>query len=124
MVVTLQQRKDMAEHGNVSVILMLRHILGARFVFQKEYWLMLKKFIIRFLWQKVVHTTVVILSVCVSHATHEFMQREVTDGMGEEVIHTSDGNRGVFVMPRPGLNLYGEPRRGTVPPLRVKKLRF
>ena len=52
------------------------------------------------------------------------MQREVTDGMGEEVIHTSDGNRGVFVMPRPGLNLYGEPRRGTVPPLRVKKWRF
>ena len=72
----------------------------------------------------VVHMTERTLLVSASLVTQESTQREVTDGMGKEVIHTSDGNRGVFVMPRPGLNLYGEPRRGTVPPLRVKKWRF
>ena len=36
--------------------------------------------------------TGVISSLCVSHVTQEYMQREVTDGMEERVIHTNDGH--------------------------------
>ena len=63
-------------------------------------------------------------SLCVSHAMQGFMQREVTVGTEERVIHMNDGRDSHFAKGRGRSNLYGSFVRATVPPLRVYFLRF
>lgn len=79
-------------------------------------------------------------SLCVSHAMQGFMQREVTVGTEERVIHMNDGRGsrlqnlfnyfcsdsrdGHFAKGRGKSNLYRSFVRATVPPLRVYFLRF
>lgn len=52
---------------------------------------MWKKYITRYLCQKVVHMTERTSYPFASLVTVRFMQREVTVGTEERVIHTSDG---------------------------------
>lgn len=91
MAVILQQGNDMDVRGNASVTAMLRHTPSVSCALKREYLFLLKRFITSFLCQKVEHMTGATLSLCVSRATHGFMQREVTDGTEERVIHTNDG---------------------------------
>ena len=80
------------------------------------------------------------LLVSASLVTQGFMQREVTDGTEERVIHMNDGRDGQlhnllnifcsdgcdshFTKGRGGQNLCDKKDRATVPPLRVYFLRF
>ena len=59
-----------------------------------------------------------------SLVTVRFMQREVTVGMEERVIHMNDGRDSHFAKGRGRSNPYGSFVRATVPPLRVYFLRF
>ena len=79
-------------------------------------------------------------SLCASHATQGYTQREVTDGMEERVIHMNDGHDSQlknfsnyfcydgrdshFAKGRARSNPYGSFVRATVPPLRVYFLRI
>lgn len=59
--------------------------------YEKECLSRSKRYTTRFLCQKVEHMTGTTSSLCASHATQGYTQREVTDGMEERVIHTNDG---------------------------------
>ena len=89
MAVTLQHARGTGERGNASVIAMLKPILSVSCVMNRECWLRWKRYITRYLYQKVVHMTEQTLLVSASPVTQGFMQREVTDGTEERVTRMS-----------------------------------
>ena len=68
---------------------MLRLILFVSCVMRRVCWLRWKRYITKYLYQKVVHMTERTLLVSASLVTQGFMQREVTDGTEERVTRMS-----------------------------------
>ena len=138
--VTLLQGNGTVERGNASVTLMLRLIPSVRSATNKECWWRSKRCITKYPCQKAVHMTERTSYPFASLVTVRFMQREVTVGTEERVIHmndgrdsrwqnifilfSSDGRDSHFAKGRGRSNLCGSNSRATVPPLRVYFLRF
>ena len=89
--VTLLQGNGMVERGNASVTVMLRLIPSVRSAMNRECWWRLKRCITKYPCQKVVHMTEQTSYPFASLVTVRFMQREVTVGTEERVIHMNDG---------------------------------